>query len=255
MATALDASRIAALAPEFALEVHGEVDSTQRIARERLAAGQRAPLAIFAEAQSAGRGQHGRNWHSPAGAAIYVSVVWASARNLQALSGLSLAVGLAVQRTLATLGIAAELKWPNDVLVDGRKIAGVLVEVVANDSGSCAVIGIGLNHCLPADAPIEQHWTDLEQAGACVDRSEAAGRLLQHLRTQLLDFEVNGLLAVTRIWPKIDALVGKPLWLHDGSQRTRATGRGIDALGRLRVEIDGLERRLSAGEVSVRHEP
>lgn len=255
MKVALDPSRIATLAPRVRLELHGEVDSTQRVARERVSAGERGPLAIFAEAQTAGRGQHGRTWHSPAGAAIYLSLIWTSARSLQALAGLSLAVGLAVQRTLARTGIQAQLKWPNDVCVDVQKIAGILVEVAREASGSRAIIGIGLNCAMPDAAPIDQAWTDLRRLGAKIDRSELAGLLLHELQVQLDDFEVNGLATAVAAWPAIDALAGKPLWLQQGTERTRAIGAGIDARGRLRVMIDGVEHCLSAADVSVRHEP
>lgn len=252
---ALEPSRIAARAPNVRLELHGALDSTQRVARERVAAGERGPLAIFAEAQTAGRGQQGRAWHSPHGAALYLSLVWRSGRSLQAVSGLSLAVGLALQRTLAGIGVEAQLKWPNDVLVAGRKIAGVLVEIIADGSGSCTIIGVGLNHSLPDETPIDQPWTDLTRLGGGVDRSELAGRLLHELQARLDDFEAHGLANVVRAWPAVDALAGKALWLQQGNERKPALGAGIDEKGRLRVVIDGSENFLSAGEVSIRYEP
>ncbi len=251
---ALDHARIAALAPRVRIELHGELDSTQGLARERIGAGERGPLAILADAQTAGRGQHGRRWHSPRGAAIYLSLIWTSTRSLQALSGLSLAVGLALQRMLAGIGVSALLKWPNDVLVDNQKIAGILLEVLPDGTGSRTIIGVGLNHSLPADAPIDQPWTDLSSAGVTLDRSEVAGRLLHDLLMQLEDFDVHGLAGVVAAWPAVDALAGRPLWLHQGAVRTRATGVGIDERGRLRVLVDGVEHRLSAAEVSIRPE-
>lgn len=255
-ASSLNADQIAALAPGFVLEVHGLIDSTQTLARTRVAAGLRSPCAIFADAQSAGRGQRGRVWHSPPGAAIYSTVVWPSARGLGEFSGLSLVVGLAVCATLAKFGLDARLKWPNDVWIDGRKLAGVLVEIGADQRGSWALIGIGLNIELPASTrEIDQPWTDLAQLMVSPPpRSQLAGMLLNELQARLEEFEQQGFGAFLNAWNAADALAGKPIWVTESERRVRAVALGVDALGRLRVHIDGRERSLVAGEVSVRDE-
>jgi|CXWL01.1.fsa_nt_gi BirA family biotin operon repressor/biotin-[acetyl-CoA-carboxylase] ligase len=251
--TGLDARRIAVLAPEFAVELHSTVESTQDLARARVAAGHRLLRAIFADAQTHGRGQRGRVWHSPRGAAIYVTVVWPSARAPATLGGLSLVVGLAVRAALLTAGLEAQLKWPNDVLVKGRKIAGILIEVLPDAGGSMLLIGVGLNVHVDDGAAIDQPWTDVaRELDEPFDRSGLAGTLLQSLAQHLKDFEATGLAGFVDAWHTADALLHRPIWLLEGGERSRGEALGIDADGRLRVRIDGTERLVVAGEVSVR---
>lgn len=254
--TALDADRIAALAPGCMLEFHDQVESTQDLARTRLA-GARLPCAIFAEEQTAGRGQRGRVWHSPRAAAIYCTLIWPSTRGLAEFSGLSLVVGLAVHAALAHAGLEARLKWPNDVLIASRKIAGILVEIGADDRGSWALIGIGLNYAMPPESfsQIDQPWVDLATLTAdAPSRSEVAGLLLRALQSRLEAFERHGFAPFVDDWNAADALAGRQVWLIEGERRTRAQALGIDTQGRMRVIVDGRERAVVAGEVSLRHE-
>lgn len=253
--SALDAVSIAAANHAIGVEVHDCLDSTQSCARGRLQAGARRPLAIFAEAQTAGRGQRGRVWYSPPGAALYLTLIWPTARRMAGLAGLSLIVGLILRRVLAQFGVDAQLKWPNDVWVGERKLAGVLIELVGDPAGSTALIGIGLNHDLPdtARAQIDQPHIDL---GCILDplpsRNAIAAALLESLQTQLQRFEAQGLGAFLDEWDAADALRGRPIWLVEGQGRVRGMALGIDAVGRLRVQVDGRERLLTAGEVSIR---
>lgn len=250
----LDALRIAR-GHAIAVEVHDCVDSTQTLARTRVQAGQRAPLAIFAEQQSAGRGQRGRRWVSPAGAALYLTLIWPSRRPLAAQAGLSLVVGLGVRAALRRVGAEVHLKWPNDVWFADRKLGGILVELLGEPNGSTALIGIGLNHRLPAAAAsaIDQAHIDLAQIlDAVPERSALAALLLAELERQLGEFEHAGLAPALSDWPAADALAGRPVWLIEGERRSAALALGVDALGRLRVLIDGRERVLAAGEVNIR---
>lgn len=238
----------------IAVEVHDCIESTQTLARERVAGGRR-PLAIFAEQQLAGRGQRGRRWVSPRGAALYLTLVWPSKRRLADMAGLSLLVGLALRSALRRFGVEVHLKWPNDVWFAERKLAGILVELLADPPGSTALIGIGLNHCLPAEAAVEIDQAHIDLAAiveTVPERSMLAAALLAELEQHLSSFEVCGLGGFLMDWQAADALAGRPIWLVEGAQRSAGTALGIDALGRLKVLIDGRERWLAAGEVSIR---
>ncbi len=255
VSSTLDRRVISGFAPQVGLELHATLDSTQAFAHALVAAGQRGPLAILADEQTAGRGQRGRTWHSPPNAAVYLTLIWPSTRRMDTLIGLSLALGLAVRSTLAEVGIMAELKWPNDVLVDGRKIAGVLVDIVSSSTGSTPIIGIGLNLDLhPDDArQIDQATTDLRtHLSNLPSRSEMAGRLLRAVGARLQDFEQVGFAPMMKEWQAADALVGTEVEWSVGDSTQRARVLGIDALGRLRAAVDGKEKLIVAGDVRVR---
>ena len=251
----LNFGELSAALPQFDLELHGKLDSTQTRARERVLAGQRGPAVVLADGQSAGRGQRGRQWQSPMGAALYLTVIWPSARRLAHLSGLSLAVGLSLRASLTHWRIAAQLKWPNDIWVRQRKLAGVLVEALADPTGSTLLIGIGLNICLPADAAavIDQDWIDLSMLlDPLPTRERLLVKLLSQLHVDLHRFEQSGFSAFLGEWQTADALAGQAIWIHNEPLSEAGQALGIDELGRLRVEIAGQQRYLSAGDVRIR---
>lgn len=251
----LDREEIVRYAGVFDIEIHELIDSTQSRARERVQSGLRGAAAVIADAQSSGRGQRGRSWQSPAGAAIYMTLVWPSARKVAGLAGLSLVVGLALRATLAQWGLDARLKWPNDVWIDQRKLAGILIEVVADRHHCNALIGIGLNLDLPATAAlaIDQPWIDLKQLlDQPPTRSLLIAALLRQLHYYLMRFDESGLAGFQEEWRSVDALAGRPIWLKEAVSRTPGHALGIDAMGRLVVEVGGQLRKLSAGEISIR---
>lgn len=252
---ALNPAAISEVCNAFDIEAHEVLDSTQTRARERVLAGLRVPAAVLADAQSAGRGRSGRNWQSPPGAAVYLTLVWPSARPLAAQSGLSLVAGLAVHACLAQWQVAAQLKWPNDVWVDGRKLGGILVEGLPHGPGSTLLIGIGLNLALPpaAGVDIDQPWVDLAQLlDPPPPRNALIGGLLQQLDCHLRRFEQCGLADFHEEWIAADALAGRAIrWSGPGGTET-GQAIGIDDLGRLRVIQDGQVRVIGAGEVRIR---
>jgi BirA family biotin operon repressor/biotin-[acetyl-CoA-carboxylase] ligase len=203
---------------------HREIDSTNRRARELASAGAPHGMLVTAGAQTAGRGRQGRHWEAPAGSALLCSLVL---RQFDAL--LSLRAGLAVADVA---GEAARVKWPNDVLVDGRKVAGVLVEGRPHEGW--AVVGIGVNVSAAPDLP--------EAAALERDDVEAVlAELLRALEGRLAEPSEAALNALRAR----DALLGvRVSW--DGGE---GVGAGIDADGGLRVTTDAGERVLSAGEV------
>jgi BirA family transcriptional regulator, biotin operon repressor / biotin---[acetyl-CoA-carboxylase] ligase len=259
----LDAERLrAALSDEAcalvrALDVHFELDSTSSELSRRVAEGAPSGVVCFAETQSGGRGRRGRAWHSPLGANLYFSVLWRFDAGIAALSGLSLAVGIALARALRGLGADVALKWPNDVVAGGRKLAGVLVEVGGEWQGPChAIVGVGINLRMPDRVPaIEQPWTDLATLlGASMPpRERVAAAVLDALLPGLALFACAGAPALATSFAPFDALAGREIEVHAGNESFRARAAGIDEHGRLRViDEQGIERLLGSAEVSVR---
>lgn len=211
----------------------------------------------FAEYQTAGRGRRGKKWVSPYGSHLYTSTYWSLDAGIQAASGLSLVIGIAVARTLTELGIAnTQLKWPNDVYVDGKKIAGVLVEIIATAGGEChLVIGLGLNVNMPLQAGLEidQAWTDInQQLPHLLDRNELATRYLTHLIKILTDFEQFGFGHFVEEWNNCDAFKNCPVLVSVGNKKKYGIAKGIDQSGALLLEINGIISPQIGGEVSLR---
>ncbi len=241
--------------PPIGLEIAFEIDSTNS-ALLREPADAPSPKVLLAEFQSAGRGRRGRNWRSPLGANLYLSLRWSSERGIAGLGGLSLVTGLAIASALRPFGIAVMLKWPNDLWIGQDKLGGILIEASGEHAGPCrVVIGIGLNVRMPAGSArdIDQPWTDLVRAGAApLERSRIAAALVDELLAALQRFERDGLAPFLADWDGHDALRDRPLSVLLGEQRIDGVGAGIDHLGQLRVAtVDGL-RVFASGEVSVR---
>ena len=259
-AQALRASLPAAVAASLAsLEVAWSLDSTnsELLRRPPPATG---VAVLLAERQTAGRGRLGRAWASPLGAQVCLSLRRGFAGGLARLGGLSLVAGVAVAEALRGLGFAqAGLKWPNDLVADGRKLAGLLVEGGGEHGGPVqAVIGIGINVRLPATAAaaIDQPWTDLAtQAGA--DRPPAraavATAVLAALVPALDAFDRDGLAPFLPRYAALDVLAGREVRVTSAGNEV-ASGRaaGLAADGGLRVATAAGERIFHAGEVSVR---
>lgn len=210
----------------------------------------------LAEAQTAGRGRLGRHWVSPYGASMYLSMHWAFSTGYQSIGGLSLAVGVAIVNALKKIGLTeAKLKWPNDIYVFGKKLAGVLIEVEGQIGAACqCVIGIGINVNLPGSVTqIDQPYIDINTALAKqIDRNEFAAILIDELLVSLSLFESNGLLPFIAQWQEADVFANRAVNLTIGQNITSGIARGIDATGALLIETkDGL-RAYQGGEISVR---
>ena len=265
----LDAGRIRAALPAGvaaqlgALELHWELDSTSSELQRRGTAA--ADLSVLmAETQSAGRGRRGRTWLSPPGLNIYLSCVKRFDSGFAALSGLSLAIGVIVLRTLAALDIAgAGLKWPNDVLAAAPgaapgKLAGILVELSGEYQGPCAaVIGIGLNLRLTdaLRAQAGQAACDLASlaGGAPPDRNRAAAALIAALVDGLRQFERDGYAAFADEYARHDLLRGQPLRLSGAGGERDGIGAGVDGRGALLLRRpDGDIERVDSADVTVR---
>jgi BirA family biotin operon repressor/biotin-[acetyl-CoA-carboxylase] ligase len=239
------------------IEIRDVLDSTNRYLLDR-AALLPGGWACLAECQLAGRGRRGRAWFSPLAANLYLSILWLPANESQKPAGLSLAIGVAVARAVEEAGgVGIGLKWPNDLLWEGQKLGGVLVEAISGASGpSRLVVGIGLNVRMPAGVPagaIDYPWTDLHAVlGRPASRNRTAGRLLHHVLMAIRDHEVWGLRPFLHEWSRLDVAAGKPVTLRRADQTLRGVALGVTQAGELRLFHDGDIRHYASGEVSLR---
>ena len=245
---------------EFDLEVIECVDSTNTRLLAKAEAGAQSGATVVAELQTQGRGRRGRAWHAGLGSALTFSLLWRFDRGAAALSGLSLAVGVALARALAAHDVATELKWPNDVLWQGRKLAGILIEMRGDMPGpSAAVIGVGLNVRLSgADhARIGQAATDLASAGArTLDRNVLLATALVELHGALELFAARGFGEFSREWQSRNAHRDKMVTMiqADGA-RECGTVEGVAADGALLLKSGGGVKRYVSGELTLRGAP
>ena len=250
------------------LEVAWELQSTNStlFARSDLPPGRCDVL--LAEVQRAGRGRRGRSWLATPGGALCLSLAWTLAQIPRDLGSLGLIVGVCVLRGLrehlaqdATAGPPLQLKWPNDVLCDGRKLAGILIDLRAEAGGpGYVVIGIGLNVALDATARAQIGATgtepcDLSSLGVPpLQRNEVAASLIQCVVRGLAVFEQHGFKPFREEWQQADALQGRAVNVTTVQETTRGVARGIDLDGALLVETPNGVIRFVSGEVSVRAE-
>lgn len=235
-----------------------EIDSTNRYLLQAALGGENSGSVCLAEYQSSGRGRRGRQWASPYGGNIYLSLLWRFNDGTARLGGLSLAVAVALMRLLQELGVEhAGIKWPNDILVGGKKLAGILLDVAGESNGPChVVIGIGMNYRMATAqaAAIDQPWTDLSQLGLEAGRNEIAGRLLHHLLLALDTYQAKGLPAFIDEWRRWDLARDSSIAIHHGNEARHGIARGIDEQGLLLVEHEDGLRHYASGEVSLRLE-
>ncbi len=264
----LDAARIrAALPPAVShalrgLEVLARTDSTNQRLLEADAA--HDPQALFAELQTAGRGRRGREWRSPFGANLYLSLAWSFPAWPPQLSALSLAVGVACARALRRAGLRrVMLKWPNDLRVGQDKLGGILIEQRGEAGGACrVVVGVGINVSMSAEqaGALGQPWTSLQAALASTSSTAMPGRnalaaaLLTELVQALIEFESAGFTPFLADWSTLDATANQPVRI-EGGEPLEGVARGVDAQGALIVEAQGRRHHVHAGEVSLRFSP
>ena len=245
-------------AASFSLELHEQLPSTNTYLMQQAASGAAHGHCVVAELQTRGRGRRGRAWQAGLGDSLTFSVLWRFDCGAGALSGLSLAVGVALMRGLSELGVmSAGLKWPNDVLHQHRKLAGILIELAGDmDGPSAAVIGIGLNLRLPAhlQQSIDQPAVALDSiAPRTLASSHVLGTLLRHLANVLAQFEQQGFDALRTEWMALHAYENHPvrLAMPDGREIT-GVACGIASDGALLVTTADGTQRFAAGDVSLR---
>jgi BirA family biotin operon repressor/biotin-[acetyl-CoA-carboxylase] ligase len=234
------------------------LDSTNDWSLAEIERGRALPFVCIADHQRKGRGRRGRHWVSPSNANIYLSLVWHFESAGQGLGLLSLAQGVAVIRTLNQIGITdAWLKWPNDVLIKNNKIAGILIETRVLPGGRCrAVIGVGLNYCMPETiaAESEMRWTDVVHAidSAAPDRNVVVAVLINEVVTMCRQYQHSASTLLDELELALAALTGKEVRVSTEAG-DRVTGKvlGIYATGELRVQVNGREHCFSSADVSL----
>jgi BirA family transcriptional regulator, biotin operon repressor / biotin---[acetyl-CoA-carboxylase] ligase len=240
--------------PPVAVEVVASTGSTNADLLAR-AAGLKMPTLLVALEQTAGRGRAGRSWLSDAGGSLTFSLAWHFDAPLQSLLGLPLAAGVALAEALAALDLKVQLKWPNDVLRDGDKLAGVLIETQAGAGGGhWAVIGVGLNLLMP-DALEARIGRKVAAAPwlAQMDRDVLMAALLDSLALHLGLFAQAGFAPFTERWNRLHAWQGQLVTVVDnGAVLHEGLAAGVDDSGRLLLDTPRGRIAVMAGDVSLR---
>lgn len=231
------------------------IDSTNQYLLDRIGTLQSGDACV-AEYQQAGRGRRGRKWFSPFGANLYLSMFWRLEQGPAAAIGLSLVIGIVMAEVLRDLGASqVRVKWPNDLYLQDRKLAGILVELTGKTGDAAQiVIGAGINLAMrkvESDV-INQGWINLQEAGIVIDRNTLAARLINDLRAALELFEQEGLTPYLSRWEKLDNFINRPVKLIIGDKAIVGISRGIDTQGALLLEQDGAIKAWMGGEISLR---
>ncbi len=247
------------------IEVHPVLDSTNAFVMRQPDA---HALACLAELQTAGRGRRGRVWHSPFARNLYLSLGWQFEGGAAALEGLSLAVGVAVVQSLESFGFTSlSLKWPNDILANRKKLAGILIEMSGDLSGRCqVVVGIGLNVAMPGldageirEAVIDQPWIDLSQLAELQSllmpsRNQLAAAMIHSVTSVLSEYARVGFAAYVLEWEKRNAYAGQEVVLS-GQVDQRGLLLGVNHQGAVRLQTAEGEQHFYGGEISLRALP
>lgn len=251
----LSQTRISEQVKDGSVAVLPVIDSTNQYLLDRiaeLASGD----ACVAEYQQAGRGRRGRKWFSPFGANLYLSMYWRLEQGPAAAVGLSLVIGMVMAEVLRELGAEnVRVKWPNDLYLNDRKLAGILVELTGKTGDAAQiVIGAGINLAMRSveDSVVNQGWINLQDAGITLDRNTLAARLITELRSALALFEEEGLAPWLPRWDRLDNFINRPVKLIIGEREIVGISRGIDVQGALLLEQDGVIKSWMGGEISLR---
>ena len=237
------------------LEVFREIGSTNSYLLEaKIPTTGKLHVAI-AEQQTAGRGRREKKWYSPAGAGLWMSVAYTFVAPPANLPALTLAIGATVADEFANLGVGnISLKWPNDLLVDGRKLGGILVESCAG--GMTAVAGIGINTALPMDANrhVKAAWRPIDLRSLLPDAPSVdalAARLIERLGPALQQFDNAGFEPFFAVWSKFDALTGREVVVSRGDTVETGVAQGITHDGALVLRTEEGQRHIVSGSVSI----
>ena len=239
------------------IEVHNLIDSTNDSLMRRLPNQLQQGQVCVAEHQSSGRGRRGRKWISPFGSHVYLSMYWCLEQGMSAAMGLNIVTALAVSDAVkAIYDIDIQLKWPNDIYLDGVKLAGILIDLEGQALDPChCVLGIGLNLKMPKDsaAEVDQPWTDIAQhTTKALNRNDLVAQLIACLNKRLTVHQNQGANTLIEEWQRLDYFYNQPVKLISGERVTRGICRGIDHQGALMLEIDGVIKAMYGGELSLR---
>ena len=231
------------------------IDSTNQYLLDRIESLQSGDACI-AEYQQAGRGRRGRQWFSPFGANLYLSMFWRLEQGPAAAVGLSLVIGIVMAEVLRELGAEnVRVKWPNDLYLNDRKLAGILVELTGKTGDAAQiVIGAGINLAMRnvATDVINQSWINLQEAGINIDRNALSIKIIKELRKALYLFEDEGLIPFLPRWELLDNFINRQVRLIIGDKEIHGISRGINEQGGLLLEQDGVIKPWVGGEISLR---
>lgn len=241
-----------------AIEVLEQIDSTNRYLLASAESPSIAGRVCLAEVQHQGRGQRGRDWIATPYRNLMLSMAWRFPRGPEVVSGLSLAAGAAVLGALGDYGVpGAALKWPNDILCGGRKLAGILIDIRGEAAGpSLVVLGVGINGQIDArDAGhIDQAWVDLYSVtGDPVDRNRLAAQVIRRLWSMFEVFSAEGFAPFRDTWERHHLYAGKHVCLRQGDTEVNGIVEGVDENGALWLrDAGGLRRSFRSGDISIR---
>ncbi len=237
-----------------------DIDSTNDYLLEINKTSSDKTVACFAEYQTHGKGRRGRKWVAPFGTNIYHSLLWHFNKDPAEIVGLSLAIAVATAKALQHYGVhkGLHLKWPNDILWNGRKIGGILLEMHAEHHDySSVVIGVGVNTFMPVNyaKDITQPWIDIHQITKATPlRNKLAGLLLNELIKASLLFEKEGLAPFLKTWKTFDQMIGKSVYLDTPQGKIHGVMKGVSERGELILLCNNQERHFLSGELSLRLE-
>lgn len=239
------------------LEILFECISTNQYLLDRIQNNKVQNYLVLAEMQTQGRGRRGREWISPFASNIYMSLLWTLDISIAEMAGLSLVVAISAAKALQRSGIKnVMLKWPNDIYVDNKKLAGVLLELRGESNSPCnAVIGIGVNVNMPDEsgATIDQDWIDMEGVlKTVVNRNHVVAEILNELIPCLRKFNEFGFKEFIDEWKALDLLAEQRINIEGHVSISEGVAHGVDKHGALIVEHDGKTQSLYSGEVSIR---
>ena len=240
-----------------ALQLKFDTESTNNDAKQYIAMNRPLPVLLATERQTQGKGRRGRQWEGGLAKNLMMSFVWRFESGPSVIEGLSLAVGVAVARVLKKVGVPNPgLKWPNDVQVDGKKLCGILLEMVADQDVCHVIIGIGMNVEMDDKtmAQVDQPWTDLtSRLPQRPSRNQILAELAQELVVVCQAFETgHGMKLYQSQWQAHDVLYNQNITVTSVHQTRHGVARGIDEKGALLMEENGEIVALHGGEISVR---
>ncbi|MDV7106398.1 bifunctional biotin--[acetyl-CoA-carboxylase] ligase/biotin operon repressor BirA [Vibrio sp. TH_r3] len=231
------------------------IDSTNQYLLERNGSLESGATCL-AEYQSHGRGRRGRQWVSPFGSNLYLSMYWKLEAGMAASMGLSLVVGVAVVEALESIGIKGiKLKWPNDLYHNDKKLAGILVEMNGQAGGAAhLVIGMGMNIDMPmAIAGIDQPWTSLSGVTSDLpERNILAATIINTWKKTLEDYELFGMNEFVPRWNRLDNFIDRPVKLLMGEREVSGVVKGINDQGAILIETHSGVQSFIGGEISLR---
>ncbi|MBY0534144.1 MAG: biotin--[acetyl-CoA-carboxylase] ligase [Rickettsiaceae bacterium] len=255
----LDSKKIETLlkSEHFIIDTVESIDSTNNYLNNHNKSA--IPHICIAEHQTSGRGRFSREWYSPFGKNIYFSMQYSIKQDISQLGGLSLAVGTIVCKAIekaCKLPNRLMLKWPNDITYNGKKLAGVLIEIRAEVNGNCSVIiGIGINVNMPITNKVtfNQEWASIMQiTGSPQDRNNICAILIDKLTIGIEQYLITGFKSYMPEWKKRDSLFGKMIQIQDGNEIFKGIATGVDLQGHLLINLEtNIKKAFAAGEATL----